>query len=100
MFLDGLFALSLVGSFAITFAHFAAYTEQLSHYDLDKGWFNDRLKDTTDVEWSLFSRHAIQSIPWLIIHFIGSQYLKKFNKGVSYRNFEGVINILHTLGSR
>ena len=78
---------------------FAAYMEQLSHYDLDKGWFNDRLKDTTDVEWSLFSRHAIQSIPWLIIHFIGSQYLKKFNKGVSYRNFEGV-NILHTLGSR
>jgi len=66
--------------------------EQLSHYDLDKGWFNDRLKDTTDVEWSLFSIHAIQSIPWLIIHFIGSQYLKRFNKGVSYRSFEGFNN--------
>jgi hypothetical protein len=62
---------------------FPAYIGQLAKYDLEEGWFGNRLKDTSDNEWAIFSRHALQSIPYLIVHFIGSQYLKKFNKEVS-----------------
>ena len=62
---------------------FSAFIDRLSKYDLEEGWFGNRLKDTTDMEWAIFSRNALYSIPYLILHFIGSQYLKKFNKGVS-----------------
>jgi len=51
---------------------------------LERGWIGDRLKDTTDDEWTVFSRTSIDLIPWLVCHFVGSQLLKKYNKAVSW----------------
>lgn len=56
------------------------YTGMLSLYDLEKGWFNNRPKDTSDNEWATFSVVTIKLLPWFFVHFIGSQYFRKFNR--------------------
>eukprot|EP00095_Tigriopus_kingsejongensis_P004127 maker-scaffold122_size333723-snap-gene-2.43 protein:Tk04127 transcript:maker-scaffold122_size333723-snap-gene-2.43-mRNA-1 annotation:"protein-cysteine n-palmitoyltransferase rasp" len=44
--------------------------------DLEAGWFgfSPWKKDTSDSEWFVFSEIMILSIPWLLIHLIGSQF--------------------------
>ena len=76
-----------------------AFKLQLAEYDLDQGWFNDRLKDTSDSEWRVFSNHSSSLVPWLIIHFIGSRFLKKNNvkvslEPISYRVKGGPVDFL------
>ena len=62
----------------------SAFKGELAQYDLDQGWFNDRLKDTSDPEWKVFSNHESSLVPWLIIHFVGSRFLKKNNVKVNF----------------
>eukprot|EP00096_Caligus_rogercresseyi_P011085 TRINITY_DN4261_c0_g1_i2.p1 TRINITY_DN4261_c0_g1~~TRINITY_DN4261_c0_g1_i2.p1 ORF type:complete len:521 (-),score=57.10 TRINITY_DN4261_c0_g1_i2:452-2014(-) len=53
------------------------YTYKLSLTDLEPGWIFGRLVDTSDSEWTVFSEVLLSSIPWLFIHFLGTQILKK-----------------------
>ncbi|TRY71751.1 hypothetical protein TCAL_01035 [Tigriopus californicus] len=50
--------------------------------DLEVGWFgiSQWKKDTSDSEWFVFSEILIFSLPWLAVHIIGSQILKKYRK--------------------
>ena len=57
----------------------SAYFYHLSS-ELDIGWFGPgRLrKDNSDPEWEVFSGVLAQGLPFMAIHFLGGQYLKKY----------------------
>ena len=58
---------------------FLAYFYPLSS-ELDIGWFGPgRLrKDNSDPEWEVFSGVLAQGLPFMAIHFLGGQYLRKY----------------------
>jgi hypothetical protein len=41
---------------ATAYIFLSAFRGELAKYDLEGGWLGDRLKDTTDNEWLVFSR--------------------------------------------
>jgi hypothetical protein len=53
--------------------------------DLEMGWFGPGRwrKDTSDLEWTIFSETLISSLPLMAIHFFGAQYLRKTSKQVA-----------------
>ena len=42
--------------------------------------FWSHLSDQTDQEWNVFSENLLYTIPWIMLHFVGSQLLRKTNK--------------------
>ena len=65
------------------FQVFSGYIGQLAMHRFSKGWIQNCLKNMSDFQWAISSSHTLHSIPYLIIHYIGSKYLQKFNKAVS-----------------
>ncbi len=57
---------------------------RLYQQDFEMSWYFETLwrKDVSDHEWMVFSEVILSSLPWLAIHFVGSQWLKKNNKQV------------------
>ena len=49
------------------------------------GWFGPGRwrKDTSDSEWHVFSDVLLQGIPWLAVHFVGAQFLRRTGKQVN-----------------
>ena len=73
--------------------NFSAYFYHLS-FELDIGWFGPgRLrKDNSDPEWEVFSGVLAQGLPFMAIHFLGGQYLKKYRSDlVRFLNYTGQI---------
>jgi len=61
------------------------YYSYLADYDLGTSWFGSDSKyrrDFTDSEWEVFSNNMSYTLPWFVIHFIGSQFLRKSNKAL------------------
>ena len=61
----------------------------LSNYGLEPGYFEASRKDNSDTVWSIFTENIISSIPWLIMHSIGTQFFQRFK--------QTMIPIFHTL---
>ena len=56
----------------------SAFRGQIGQYELELGWLGDRQKDATDIEWKVYSDHKLNLISWLLVHFIGSRFLKNY----------------------
>ena len=75
-------------SLASCFHFVVGYYWRHFHYDQYMkpgylGWyFPTSAKDTSDEEWIIISKHLIRLTPWLIIHMIGIQWLKQFNRNL------------------
>ena len=67
----------------------AGHKPLLSQYGLKPGFFEDSSKDVADIDWKIFKENIIRSIPWLILHSIGTQFCQ--------RSMKNLIPIFHTL---
>jgi len=61
----------------------SAYYSFLDSTLVSNGWFNGRLKDNSDHEWTLLSGFHIKLLPWMLAHFAVGQSIRKFRKEVS-----------------
>ena len=67
----------------------AGHKPLLSKYGLKPGFFEASSKDVADISWTIFKENLIRSIPWLILHSIGTQFCQ--------RSMKNLIPIFHTL---
>ena len=49
----------------------------MSVHDFEPGYFKASRKDISDNEWIIFSQNLVRSIPWLILHVIGTQCFQR-----------------------
>ena len=47
--------------------------------DFEKGFIGTYRKDVSDSEWATFSTNLFHSLPWLVMHFIGTQFFQRQN---------------------
>ena len=56
---------------------------------LDKGYLTSSVRDVSDnesdfTEWFTISKFFMQSLPWICLHTIGTQFFQRQNQGVSF----------------
>ena len=61
----------------------------LDNQDLDKGYLTSSVRDVSDnesdfTEWFTISKFFMQSLPWICLHTIGTQFFQRQNQGVSF----------------
>ena len=72
----------------------------LDNHDLDKGYLTSSRRDVSDTEWFTFSKVFMQSLPWICLHTIGTQFFQRQNQSVNfnliyYTNISNDKSILH-----
>ncbi len=65
------------------------YWRFLYQDDFEVGFFPTSRKDISDTEWMIFSKNMLDSIPWLALHLLGTQYFQRCH--------QNVIPLFHTL---
>ena len=48
--------------------------------DFEKGFIGTYRKDVSDSEWATFSTNLFHTLPWLALHFIGTQFFQRQNE--------------------
>ena len=61
------------------------YWRYMAVQDFEKGFIGSYRKDVSDSEWSTFASNLQHSLPWLLIHFIGTQIYQRHHQGVSLK---------------
>ena len=56
------------------------YWRYMAVQDLEKGFIGTYRKDVSDSEWATFSTNLFHTLPWLILHFIGTQFFQRQNE--------------------
>lgn len=66
----------------------------LDNHDLDKGYLTSSRRDVSDTEWFTFSKVFMQSLPWICLHTIGTQFFQRQNQS-ALSIFHFLISLLH-----
>merc|ERR1719361_2504370 len=66
----------------------------LDNHDLDKGYLTSSRRDVSDTEWFTFSKVFLQSLPWISLHTIGTQFFQRQNQS-ALSIFHFLISLLH-----
>ena len=48
----------------------------------ESNWYPYKRVDESDFEWSVFTSLVLKTLPWSIVHLLGSQFIRKCTKSV------------------
>ena len=56
------------------------FWRRMAVQDFEKGFIGTYHKDVSDSEWATFSTNLFHTLPWLILHSIGTQFFQRQNE--------------------
>ena len=66
--------------FGLMHLNFLDYKWLLPSQDFEDDSVMGLAKDVSDKDWTFSSQHIIQSAPWLIMHLLGTQFVRKYQQ--------------------
>ena len=74
------------------------YYRKLVVHELEPGWFGAASKwrkDVSDSEWLVFGAILFDSIPFFVVHFVGSQFLRRIDQPRSLPTFYALFGAVY-----